>query len=370
MTNTEPAPITEYFIAYMDLLGYKSFFQESPEKVPEFLADIHAAIQDTQDYINNLNLSTILSTLNTEFKVRVFSDNILICLEAVNDVQDQLRLMVLVKLVGDIQRKFIVQYGLFLRGGIAKGPLSFNENYVFGQGLIDVVAMEGKAKYPRIIISDTLISFMNAMPAFLSEGLEKACNLIDKLKRNDSITEEENQFLKNYKSVTEFASMIAQFVNLNTLRWQDGFFCLSYLCGMISPGLPQSIDPAKLLNIIRDHFPSDYIFAISRGEDVDETLKTHKKRVEEKLAQYGNYNGITNEACIPKRLSVMQKYIWSMTYHNLVCRYLNKPDFIICTRANFNAQFVMPTIEVIPDEPETRGNDSVSSEGDASGGAE
>jgi len=32
MENNKPSPIKEYYIAYFDILGYKAFFAEAPEK--------------------------------------------------------------------------------------------------------------------------------------------------------------------------------------------------------------------------------------------------------------------------------------------------------------------------------------------------
>ncbi|MBR5717520.1 MAG: hypothetical protein IKX16_00700, partial [Clostridia bacterium] len=132
MASTEPSPIREHYIAYMDLLGYKNFFQENPDRVPEFLDSIHAAIETAQAYISQLNISPLLSASKMEFKTKIFSDNILICLEAINDELYKPRLLALLKLSADIQRNFITRYGLFLRGGITKGAISFNDDYVFG----------------------------------------------------------------------------------------------------------------------------------------------------------------------------------------------------------------------------------------------
>lgn len=39
-------PIKEYYIAYFDLLGYKSFFKAHPDKAETFLKDINEAIQN------------------------------------------------------------------------------------------------------------------------------------------------------------------------------------------------------------------------------------------------------------------------------------------------------------------------------------
>ena len=42
-------PIKEYYIAYFDLLGYKKFFQNNPDKIEYFLQIIHTAISNTKN---------------------------------------------------------------------------------------------------------------------------------------------------------------------------------------------------------------------------------------------------------------------------------------------------------------------------------
>lgn len=348
MASTEPAPIREHYIAYMDLLGYKNFFQENPDRVPEFLDSIHAAIESAQAYISQLNISPLLSASKMEFKTKIFSDNILICLEAINDELYKPRLLALLKLSADIQRNFITRYGLFLRGGITKGAISFNDDYVFGQGIIDAVDLEGKANYPRIIIDEQLIACLREIPPFLTEKAEEATIIRDKLVRSEGITELEQHFWEQYQSASFATLMIIQLANLYTSKWPDDVNYLSYLGGMLSPSLPNGVNPAQILAELKRLYPSDYDYAVNNGEDIDKSLLSHKEQVEKMLNKYGNYEG-KEKGCVPECFKVMRKYIWSMTYHNLVCRSLNKLDYFISTRANFNVQHIMPTIEVIPD---------------------
>ena len=37
MEKKNPNPIKSYYIAYFDILGYKEFFQDNPDKVSSFL---------------------------------------------------------------------------------------------------------------------------------------------------------------------------------------------------------------------------------------------------------------------------------------------------------------------------------------------
>ena len=57
----------------------------------------------------------------------------------------------------------LFEQGILFRGGLTIGNIIHNENgTVFGQGLIDAYKLESNnAKYPRIILSDKLISKLN-----------------------------------------------------------------------------------------------------------------------------------------------------------------------------------------------------------------
>jgi len=52
----------------------------------------------------------------------------------------------------------LVRHGLFVRGGIATGPLWMDTNFVYGSGLIDAYKLEHEhAIYPRIIVSSHFV---------------------------------------------------------------------------------------------------------------------------------------------------------------------------------------------------------------------
>ena len=75
-------PIKKYYIAYFDLLKYKRFFKTYSDKVATFLEDIYKAIQNVKDYIQDIDSSFIVGNLaQISIKIKVFSDNILLCLE-------------------------------------------------------------------------------------------------------------------------------------------------------------------------------------------------------------------------------------------------------------------------------------------------
>lgn len=70
--NRKAESIKEYYIAYFDLLGYKKFFESNPDKVENFLKNIHEAIHNTKAYIQGVHSSPIVGGLvNNPIVMRV-----------------------------------------------------------------------------------------------------------------------------------------------------------------------------------------------------------------------------------------------------------------------------------------------------------
>ena len=94
MVNYEPKPIKSYYIAYLDILGYREFFHNYPDKTAEFLQMIHASIQGTINKITGANQSVLAASIaSMNIEVKVFSDNILICLEELESPFERVRLL-------------------------------------------------------------------------------------------------------------------------------------------------------------------------------------------------------------------------------------------------------------------------------------
>ena len=142
----------ECYLAYFDILGYKSFFESKDFDASTFFDTINSALEDVKKGIN------IESSLNhIDIKYRVYSDNFLFYIED-NDNEQQ-ALIALSRLVSLIQKRLLEKYSLLIRGGITKGDFRFNKELIFGKGLIDVYTLEStKAIYPRVIFSnDTFV---------------------------------------------------------------------------------------------------------------------------------------------------------------------------------------------------------------------
>ena len=196
MENNTANPIKEYYIAYFDILGYKAFFEETPEKAPEFLNIINSAISHTLATINSANDSQLASQFaNMHIQSMIFSDNVLLCIEVGDDAtKEKSRIITFMSIINSIQRGFITECGLFLRGGFTKGKMSINDDYIFGEGLIKAVELEEKTVHLRIAVSDEIIDILDQNVLYSQDEINSAISIENKMKNGDVVAEDEKTF--------------------------------------------------------------------------------------------------------------------------------------------------------------------------------
>ncbi|MBR0198892.1 MAG: hypothetical protein IJQ42_01840 [Oscillospiraceae bacterium] len=139
--------LRDYYIAYFDILGYKSFFDDKENDVFEFLDNVINVCNET---LHKTGFNE--QALQTQFKVKSFSDNFIIMLEANENSSDYMVLKMYSRILSQLQIHFLEKYQILIRGGITKGKAYIDENIVFGNGLIRAVTLESTATFPRIII--------------------------------------------------------------------------------------------------------------------------------------------------------------------------------------------------------------------------
>ena len=315
--QSEPNQIKEYYIAYFDILGYKDFFQHHADRASEFLALIHDAIEKTNEFIQDkLNQWEPLTNIN--IKIKVFSDNVLMCMEVGDKQNEVLRAFGFIYAVVEVQKGFVLQDELFIRGGLTKGELSFNENYVFGQGLIDAVELEKASLYPRIVVADTIINIIRSISI-----------------ENDRIN-------------TIMNHLISKWIR----KWADETYYLSYL---YHAGIYSFISNEEWKRL-KENLPDDYPVSFSINEYKDNSrvefkvdLKRHKDIVENKLKEFGSNSEllISNKEEAAVREYVLKKYIWVMAYHNEICASYNMIEYGIQTNCNLDKRFLRTVVTVI-----------------------
>lgn len=353
MGNNDPKSIKSYYIAYFDILGYKQFFDNNPDKVPGFLEMIHEGIQGTISKIKGANQSILAASIALmNIEIRVFSDNILLCLEEMEVPFERVRLLAFIIMVAEIQRGFITQCNLFVRGGIIKGMLSINPDYVFGKGLIDAVTMEEKAVYPRIEIASEIVNLLYTVSSYTREEGEQAVAIEQRITRGEEVSDEERSFYTRIGAAIQMESIFLKIVTSLIFSWPDGKWVLSYLyCLDINSFItPEAIQ--TLLEVAKKGFPTDLKYFNVNPMDIDGLLKRHKEIVEEQLKKYGQNDDIATGdiKAADLRERILKKYIWVMAYHNLICEFYKKPLHKILTRCNCDTRFLKIKIDVIEDE--------------------
>jgi len=350
-----PKQIKSYYIAYFDILGYKEFFHNNPDKVPDLLNMIHAGIQGTINKISSANNSALFSQVaSINIEVRVFSDNVLLCMEELENSFDRVRILSFIMMVAEIQRGFITQCNLFIRGGIIKGLLSINPDYVFGKGLIDVVAMEESAVYPRIEISQDIISALYTVSLYTQDEGNQAARINERITKGEEVSDEERALYIRVGAAIQKEALFQRIVSGLVFQWPDRKWVLSYLyCFDINSIIPtQTI--AMLLEKVKNEFPSDYKYFNANTVDVDNLLKQHKEIVEGQLKEFGHNDDIEtgDNKAADLRERILKKYIWVMAYHNLVCEFYKKPNFKILTNCNCDTRFLKIIIDIIDNDAE------------------
>jgi len=136
----------EYYIGYIDILGYKNELEHLGENV--FLTKINDAIAHSIEKTNEGLFTEEVEKFETFIKV--FSDNIVIGMIANEEYEEFFGEFL--RAMNDVQMSMLND-GLLVRGSITKGSLYITERYIYGKGLIRAYELEDNVSIvPRIIM--------------------------------------------------------------------------------------------------------------------------------------------------------------------------------------------------------------------------
>ncbi|MEF9920262.1 MAG: hypothetical protein RR945_04050 [Erysipelotrichaceae bacterium] len=214
--NYEEINLEEYYVAFLDILGYKNFIlDKSFEEELEFLKNIKKAFNESIEIIKK---GTAEKSELSKVKFKTFSDNIVLAIP-----KDNISIgafLCFIKLIRTLSYLMIIKFGLFLRGGISEGNYFQNDDISFGSALVNSYLLETKAQYPRIIVKKEIID------EFLKRGYENRYFSIQRkiiLSENSS----ENDLKSLYKE-TEKIILSMGFFHCDTLA-KDASEILSFL---------------------------------------------------------------------------------------------------------------------------------------------
>lgn len=147
----------DYVIAYIDFWGVKKIM-ENPDESYDFLQIIQFLLSKTENVAEAIHYQNGIKS----FEIKIFSDNVVIAQKIDETVLGD-QIIGIINIVWSLQFWALVQFGLFLRGGITIGELFINKDIVWGTGLIEAYKMEnGLAIFPRVLVSQMVFEKYDA----------------------------------------------------------------------------------------------------------------------------------------------------------------------------------------------------------------
>lgn len=140
----------EHYVAFLDILGFKEHLKKNSCEAMYSIFDVLRKRTHKQ-----LNLNGVQIEAYDYIKYTILSDSIIVYIDA--SIDDAFA--TLVDVCSNLQRALANRdEPILMRGGIAKGNLFFENDIIYGDGLVKAYLLESNlAKYPRIIFSgDTL----------------------------------------------------------------------------------------------------------------------------------------------------------------------------------------------------------------------
>lgn len=164
MPNTKTlSPIKKHIVAYLDILGAQKLMLSNDSNT--FLRVLQ------EQYEELLCLPKVLRHIPQfeDVKIKIFSDNIIIVSELVEDEYiNKTKLERVLQLVSHLQVNLLAKAKL-LRGGITIGELFINDILVYGAGLIEAYKLESKvAIYPRVVVSSE-VAYLNEKESIIKD---------------------------------------------------------------------------------------------------------------------------------------------------------------------------------------------------------
>lgn len=307
----------EYYIAYFDVLGCKSYFSGDEQAEIDFVQNLKGMVNTAVGYARSINSSRVLGRqADMHIEYRLFSDNVALFMKVGNSQLEIVRLLTFLEAISSAQRETLFSCKLLFRGGIVKGRLYSDESFFVGKGLIDAVALEEATVYPRICLDSSIVNAVSALTniQFDSPYLTKD-GMVEWFRGLIFQAEEDDKCYLNYLTVIELEK--------------------------VYPVLKSEYK--KLLEELKQTSPEDYErvqknLTLNNQEKLEGFLLKHKGIVLEKITSDCNYEMVDkkNPKAVAAKAKVIQKFKWLVVFHNRLCYLNKKPDYVINVNYTFD----------------------------------
>lgn len=144
----------KYFIAFLDVLGFKKIIYENDTK------KINTYLNKSLDKINSINNSPS----KRKIEIITISDSIILTIPTEENIQDRLHNLRQLCISVIALQQILIESEIFSRGAISVGDLHVDtaKNQIIGKAFIQAYELESTlAKYPRVIIDNKIIEFLD-----------------------------------------------------------------------------------------------------------------------------------------------------------------------------------------------------------------
>jgi len=139
-------------VAFVDILGFKELATKACDRAmaTDLLSRLRRALRQSLDQLRYYERPNAPGS--DIYRVRIFTDNIVIAHPIFEDAEMEFGLL-FTQLA--IFQALMATHGFFVRGGVAIGEVTIDEDLVFGPGLVKAYEAEStSARDPRIVLSD------------------------------------------------------------------------------------------------------------------------------------------------------------------------------------------------------------------------
>ncbi len=143
----------EHYIAFLDVLGFRDRLTSQFDlcEISNIFEHIKSIRNNT---IKNREIVEEYDLAVSKSMIRIMSDSIVVAVSTV--FEDSLSIVA--EICMQIQEELLVENHILLRGAITKGDFYYDNEVMFGPGLVRAYLMEERAQFPRIIIAKELVT--------------------------------------------------------------------------------------------------------------------------------------------------------------------------------------------------------------------
>lgn len=156
MSGNIDAPV-KVIAAFIDILGFSNLIEQSEENWGNAMEKLHKIEEhiEANFLINSFEGAT----------VRIFSDNVYFSIPISENINEKqiYDIAWFVRQIYELQW-FFLDSEIFIRGGVAVGTQYISNTTLFGTALLKAYRAESQqAKYPRIILGESLIELLTSL---------------------------------------------------------------------------------------------------------------------------------------------------------------------------------------------------------------